>query len=300
MPDQPQLSDSWLIEAEHIAAGYTNTLILNDISLKIHTGKITCIIGGSGCGKSTFLRTAIGMLSPRKGFIKLFGQDVYALEDEARAELVSRVGFMFQYGALLNSLTVEQNLLIPLRAHTDLPEPVLLDMVRMKLELVHLSHAWGKLPGELSGGMRKRVGLARGIMLDPDLVFCDEPSAGLDPITMAALDELILQLKALLGMTFVVVTHELDSIRKIADRVIMLVKGYVHFDGTLEEALTIQDPTMRSFFDRKSDAAVHSGCSVFESLTGQSDADNPLIAVADKHKPAHAPPPPKATKESHP
>jgi phospholipid/cholesterol/gamma-HCH transport system ATP-binding protein len=265
----------WIIEASHLAAGYTSTLILNDISANIHRGKITCIIGGSGCGKSTFLRAAIGMLAPRKGVIKLFGQDIYQLEDEPRAELVSRVGFMFQYGALLNSFTVEQNLLIPLAAHTNLPEPILLDMIRMKLELVHLAHAWGKLPGELSGGMRKRVGLARAMMLDPDLIFCDEPSAGLDPITMAALDELILQLKDLLGMTFVVVTHELDSIRKIADRVIMLVKGYVHFDGTIDEALTIQDPTMRSFFDRKSDAATHSGPSVF----------NILFPSAQGHKP---------------
>jgi phospholipid/cholesterol/gamma-HCH transport system ATP-binding protein len=256
----------WVIESSQLAAGYTSTLILNDITTNIHRGKITCIIGGSGCGKSTFLRTAIGMLAPRKGSIKLFGQDVYQLEDEPRAELVARVGFMFQYGALLNSLTVEQNLMIPLKAHTNLPEPILLDMVRMKLELVHLPHAWGKLPGELSGGMRKRVGLARAMMLDPDLIFCDEPSAGLDPITMAALDELILQLKDLLGMSFVVVTHELDSIRKIADRVVMLVKGYVHFDGTLQEALAIDDPTLRSFFDRKSDAATHSGPSVYHTL----------------------------------
>lgn len=271
-PGSKESKHGHVIEAFELATGYTEKLILKRITANIHRDAITCVIGGSGCGKSTFMKAAIGTLAPRKGYIKLFDQEVYKLQDKERDELLSRVGFMFQYGALLASISVEENLSIPVRAHTNLPPDVIQDMIMMKLEMMKLGHAPKLLPSELSGGMRKRVGLARAIMLDPELVFCDEPSAGLDPVTGRVVDELILEMRELLGMTMVIVTHELESIKAIADRIVMLVKGYVHFDGTLEEALNSEDPELRSFFDRKSETAEHKGRTFFDMLSSAQES----------------------------
>ena len=218
------------------------------MDIEIYRGEVTCIIGGSGCGKSTFLKCCIGELYPRGGEVTVLGEKIYDLDEEERATALSQIGLMFQYGALLNSLTIADNLAIPLRAHTGLSEDVIQSIVRIKLGLVHLGGTEGKLPSELSGGMRKRAGLARSIALDPEVLICDEPTAGLDPRTAHDMDQLLLDLVRIMKMTVVVVTHERSSIKTIADRIVMLNAGVVHFQGTLDEAMASEDPELHGFF----------------------------------------------------
>ena len=245
------MSTEYVIETKDLAAGYGDQLVLDGVNLSIHAGAVTCIVGGSGSGKPTVLRSFVGLIPILRGSVKVLGMELETLPEEERATLLSRVGLMFQEGGLLNSLTVAENLAVPLRAHTKLPPEVEDELVRMKLGLVRLDNAHDKLPGELSGGMKKRAGLARALMLDPELVFCDEPSAGLDPSTQAEIDQLILQLRDTLGLTVVVVTHEVESIKAIADRVVLLDHGKVTFDGTLAEALASDNETLMDFFGRR-------------------------------------------------
>ena len=242
----------YVIEADHFAVGYGERTILHDITTKIERGSVTCICGGSGCGKSTFLRSTIGLVPHKGGSVRVLGEDVNALDEAEKAQFLSRVGFMYQNGGLINSLTVLDNLKIPLTAHTQLPDDVIEELVYHKLSQVQLTHAVHLLPGELSGGMLKRAGFARAMILEPELVLSDEPSAGLDPVTAADLDALMVRLKEELGMTLIVVTHDLDSIRRIADRIVMLDKGYVKFDGPLDEALQSPLPLVKNFFARAS------------------------------------------------
>lgn len=245
------MSAEYVIETKGLAAGYGDQMVLNGVDLQIHKGAITCIVGGSGSGKSTVLKAFVGLIPILRGSVKILGVELETLGEEERATLLSRVGLMFQEGGLLNSMSVAENLAVPLRAHTHLPAEVETELVRMKLGLVRLEDALDKLPGELSGGMKKRAGLARALMLDPELVFCDEPSAGLDPATQAEVDQLIVQLRDTLGLTVVVVTHEVESIKAIADRVVLLEKGKVAFDGTLEAALASDNETLTGFFERR-------------------------------------------------
>ncbi|MFT7623718.1 MAG: phospholipid/cholesterol/gamma-HCH transport system ATP-binding protein [Myxococcota bacterium] len=254
--------DAPVASVRGLTAGYGTKIILSDLDVDLHPGVLTCICGGSGCGKSTLLNVIMGMLPPMSGEVRLLGRDLTALGEDERAELLGRVGMMFQYGALLNSISLRENLTIPLVAHTQLSATVIEQVIRMKLGIVHLQHAIDKLPGELSGGMRKRAGLSRAIVLDPDVLFCDEPSAGLDPNTAADIDTLLLQLKSLFGMTIVVITHELSSIRLIADRIIYLKDGGVHFHGPLDDALASDDPTLRAFFHRAAEDAGRPGRSL--------------------------------------
>jgi phospholipid/cholesterol/gamma-HCH transport system ATP-binding protein len=245
------MANKWVVETDSLAVGYDGRLVLENISLKIRANVLTCIIGGSGSGKSTLLKACVGLVRPVRGTVSLLGQRLGPREpEEARDTLLARVGFMFQDGGLLNSLSVAENLAIPMRAHTKLPRSVIDDLVKMKLALVRLEGAGDKLPNELSGGMKKRAGLARALMLDPEVVFCDEPSAGLDPVTAAELDRVFLQLRDALGLTLVVVTHETASIKLIADRIVELDHGGVNFDGTLDAALASKAPTLRAFFGR--------------------------------------------------
>ncbi len=260
------MGDRWVIEVEDLDAGYDDELVLTDVSVRFPEGRITCIVGESGCGKSTLLRTLIGLLPPRSGTLQVLGRELYALDEDERAAVLADVGFMFQYGALLNSLTVAENLAIPLRAHSDLPEAVIAAVIAQKLELVGLAGAQALLPGELSGGMRKRVGLARAVVLDPPVVLCDEPSAGLDPVTAANLDALLLRSKRVLNTTMIVVTHEVSSIETIADHVVMLADGGLRFAGTLDAARASADPALRRFFGRETEVVGDGGESLYRAL----------------------------------
>ena len=254
------------VEVEQLVARYGPRTILKGVDLRVEPGEVRVVLGGSGSGKSTLLKHVIGLLPPAEGVVRLLGVDLKTADEPERNAVLSRIGMLFQGGALLNSLTVAENVALPLKSNSDLPPAVIREIVRMKLALVDLSHAIDLFPPELSGGMKKRAALARAMAFDPEILFCDEPSAGLDPITAADLDRLLLGLRDRFGMAMVVVTHELASVQTIADRVTMLDHGKVLVDGTLDEARRVDHPWVRSFFDRvgRSDDAM--GASVYDQL----------------------------------
>jgi phospholipid/cholesterol/gamma-HCH transport system ATP-binding protein len=225
--------------------------ILDGVTATVEPSHIRVILGKSGCGKTTLLKTIIGLIQPTSGSITLFGTQLTDPEAPGVLELFQKIGVMFQHGALLGSLTVAENIALPLHMHTSLPETIIEEIVQLKLEQVDLPHAGPLFPGEISGGMRKRVAIARAIVMDPPLVFCDEPSAGLDPVTSAGLDELLISLKETLQITFVVVTHELFSIRRIADSILFLDAGHVIFDGQLSDAVQSDHAAIASFFSAR-------------------------------------------------
>jgi len=245
-----------IIRVEHLDAHYGETQILDDVTFQVERGEIFLIIGGSGCGKTTLLKHMTGLLSPTSGEIYNNGQNFAHLNEDERALMQQGIGIAFQSGGLFNSMTVGENVALPLREYRLVDTRLIPSIVRMKLSLVGLADAENLLPDALSGGMRKRAGLARALAVDPPVVFFDEPSAGLDPIMASGLDELVLELRRLLGVTFVIVTHELDSIRKIADRILMLDKGQVLFKGTVAEAETSGIDRVQQFFERRPDSYI--------------------------------------------
>lgn len=240
-----------VIRCENLTAGYGDTAILEDINLEVRQGEIVTLLGGSGSGKSTLLKTMVGLLDPLEGRVEILGRNFHELGPDDRAELVQDMGVMFQYGALFGSETVLENIALPLREHTDVPEPVIREMVRMKLALVGLEGLEHHLPSECSGGQRKRIALVRSTILDPELVFADEPSAGLDPIVAAGLDKVLRTFQRLFNVTMVVVTHELESIKILADRVVMLSDGDILARGTVDELAASDHPEVRDFFQRE-------------------------------------------------
>ncbi|MFO7973354.1 MAG: ABC transporter ATP-binding protein [Candidatus Hydrogenedentota bacterium] len=245
-----------LIEVRNLVAHYGEKLILDDVSLEVPKGEIFVVIGGSGCGKTTLLKHMTGLLTPTSGHVLYSGTDITLMDEDRLSEVQRHIGIAFQSGALFNSLTVGENVALPMREYTDMEEELIQAAVLLKLSLVGLSAAKDLLPAELSGGMKKRAGLARAIALDPPIVYFDEPSAGLDPIMASGLDNLILDLKRLLGITFIIVTHELESIKKIADHVLMLDGGKAVFQGAVEEAQHSPNERVRQFFERKPDAYI--------------------------------------------
>ncbi|MCF7826410.1 MAG: ATP-binding cassette domain-containing protein [Candidatus Marinimicrobia bacterium] len=237
-----------VIEIKGLVTRFGERTILDNVDLDFYQNEVTVILGGSGSGKTTLLKSILGLVTPQAGEVKLFGQE-FDLENEVAVNTtLQRIGVLFQNGALLNSISVLENLAIPLEQHTKLNPALIQRIGRVKLGMVGLAHAAHQLPSELSGGMRKRAALARSIALDPELLFCDEPSAGLDPITSAALDELILTLRDQLQMSIVVVTHELASIHRIADRIVFLDEGKILFHGSVPEAKKCGLEVVENFF----------------------------------------------------
>jgi phospholipid/cholesterol/gamma-HCH transport system ATP-binding protein len=244
-----------IVEINNLTAKYGEHTILQDISVSILPSEIRVILGTSGCGKTTLLKCIVGLVRPSVGTVRLFGQPMLEPDAPSSVEVLKKIGVLFQNGALLGSLTIAENVALPLQMHASLPPAIVNEIVRLKLAQVDLPHAAGLYPRELSGGMRKRAALARALVLDPPLLFCDEPSAGLDPVTSAGLDELLLRLREILGITIVVVTHELLSIQKIADNIIFLHKGSLLYDGPFTDAKAQSEGPVFDFFRRAADGA---------------------------------------------
>jgi phospholipid/cholesterol/gamma-HCH transport system ATP-binding protein len=267
-PADPTNAEAPAVEAWSIDCGYGGEPIIKDLSFSVCRGEIFFIIGGSGCGKSTLLRHLVGLNHPTAGDVRFFGESFLAAEAGPRRELLKRFGVLYQSGALWSSLTLLENVCLPLEEYTSLNKAARAELAAFKLAQVGLAGYENYYPAEISGGMKKRAGFARALALDPAIVFFDEPSAGLDPITSRKLDELILQIRELHGTTCVVVSHELDSIYGIADRVLMLDKaarGRIALGDPRELALSSADPRVREFLSRP----VRPGEKGFDSTPGR-------------------------------
>lgn len=238
-----------IVETRHMVTRLGKQTIHQDVSLSVQQGEIAALIGGSGTGKSVLLKVLCGLLRPSEGEALLFGSNIWTTDSATRQQLRQRFGMLFQDGALFSSLTVEQNVAAPLREHTRLSTTACLRLARLKLAMVGLeADAARKMPDELSGGMRKRAALARALALDPELLFLDEPTSGLDPVSARSFDQLLRTLRDNLGLTVLLITHDLDSLLALADRVIVLAQGKVLGSGTLTEVRQLDDPWLKAYF----------------------------------------------------
>jgi phospholipid/cholesterol/gamma-HCH transport system ATP-binding protein len=261
-----------IIEVINLTTHYGSRKILNGISLTVNKGEVMVIMGGSGSGKSTLLRHLIGLEHPSSGNIKLLGQDIGNMTEHHMTQLYRKVGVAFQSGALFSSMTVGENIMLPLREHTKLDQKTMEIMARLKLEVVNLAGFEDLMPSELSGGMLKRAAFARAVIMDPVLLFCDEPSAGLDPVVSSSLDELILRLKDALDMTIVVVTHELESAFRIADRITVLDKGDILTIGTVDDVRASDNRRIQDLLNRHFEEEILDPDAYLARLTGESEA----------------------------
>jgi phospholipid/cholesterol/gamma-HCH transport system ATP-binding protein len=245
-----------IIQVRDLTVGYETDVILEDISFDVLEGEIFIVLGGSGCGKSTLLKHLIGLNSPLSGRILIDGEDISNCDETTFKKILRKIGVLYQSSALFGSMTIAENVSLPIKEYTDLPQRSVDTLVKMKLNMVNLNGYENHLPSEISGGMRKRAGLARAMALNPKILFFDEPSAGLDPVTSVELDNLIIHLNKSLGTTMVIVTHELQSIFNVAHRVIMLdkqTKGIIAEGSPMHLKDHSENPFVRNFFNRKSE-----------------------------------------------
>jgi phospholipid/cholesterol/gamma-HCH transport system ATP-binding protein len=241
-----------ILSVKDLTVGFGDHLVLDKLNLDIYRGEILGFVGASGAGKSVLMRTVLRLLPRRGGTIRILGADFDQTSEAERVALDMHLGVLFQQGALFSSLTVMENIQVPMREYLDLPQAMMDDLARLKIELVGLApEAAEKFPSELSGGMIKRAALARALALDPDLVFLDEPTSGLDPIGAAEFDELIAKLRDTLGLTVYMVTHDLDSLFSVCDRIAVLGKKRVLVEGTIEDMLAFDDPWVQAYFKGK-------------------------------------------------
>jgi len=257
------------ISVRDLRVKYGDREILHGINFDAPAGQTLVILGGSGSGKSTLLRTLVGLENPSGGSIWIRGKDFAVMPESERDELRKKMGMSFQSGALFGSMTVAENVALPLREHTELDESTIDIMVRLKLNQVGLSGFENYMPAQLSGGMKKRAAIARALAMDPEVLFFDEPSAGLDPIIAAGIDDLIVALKKAFHITILVVTHELASAFLIADRMILLIKGNIVADGTPAELQASTQPRVRQFLDRVPEKELTAEIDYLQMLTGE-------------------------------
>lgn len=241
--------DAAVIEIHDLNTRFGDAVVHQNVSLSVHRGEIFALVGGSGCGKSTMLREILILQQPVSGSIRVFGQEVIGLSDEQALPLRQRWGVMFERGALFSALTVTENVVMVIREHTRLDVELANEIAALKIALAGLpADAGAKYPGELSGGMRKRAALARALALDPELLFLDEPTAGLDPLSATGIDELVRNLRDALGLTIMMVTHDLDLLWHVADRVAVLGDGHILGEGTMQELAQSEHPVIREYF----------------------------------------------------
>lgn len=269
--DAAQKERQIVLSVHDLTVGFGSTIVLDNLNLDIYRGEILGFVGASGTGKSVLMRTVLRLLPRRAGSIKILGTDYDEATDEQRVALDTRLGVLFQHGALFSSLTVKENIQLPMREYLDLPQSLMDELAYLKIEMVGLApEAADKYPSELSGGMIKRAALARALALDPDLVFLDEPTSGLDPIGAAEFDMLIARLRDTLGLTVYMVTHDLDSLFSVCDRIAVLGQKRVLVEGTLEDMFAFDDPWVQSYFRGKRARSV---------VTTEQDA--PQLAQSD-------------------
>jgi len=259
-----------IINVENLVTHYGDTEILKGINFSVNKGEVMVIMGGSGSGKSTLLRYLLGLNTPTSGHVCLLGKDITKMDAREMHAMRKNIGVAFQGGALFGSMTVSENIQLPLYEHTRLDKNTMQIMTGMKLEVVNLAGFENLMPSQLSGGMIKRAALARAIVMDPKLLFFDEPSAGLDPVVSAELDELILRLRDAMNMTIVVVTHELDSAFKIADRITILDRGKILMCGTVDEVRNSDNERVHNLLNRKPRTDTVNVDEYLQRLTGQS------------------------------
>ena len=242
-------SSAPIVEARGILTQFGNNVIHENLDFRVDRGEIVGLVGGSGSGKSVLLNTLLGLKEPEGGIVRYFGQDRRTLEPHVRQEINNQIGVLFQGGALFSSLTVRENIMVPLREHTDLPLQLMRELADMKIHMVGLPLKAATLyPSDLSGGMKKRAGLARALALDPALLYLDEPTAGLDPIGASAFDQLILGLRDAMELTVIMVTHDLDSLFTICDRIAVLVDKRIVINDSLPKVRELEHPWVKEYF----------------------------------------------------